>query len=216
VPVAGADGTPGNAYSLVAASNQSLSSTDAGLPGGLTVRSFGTWFKTTSTATIVIIGWGTSATGDTKAYVSGGALFAVNASDAIAGPFVADGQWHLLVVVEDNAAGDGVKRKLYLDGRLVGGSTVLTAITLAGANRFRVGANPDATSPFTGQIDGAFVCGYAIGQAEAFSLYAKGSQDLGGSPKNAGDHVERLDAASVLFIADTLESQHTVDLGVVA
>jgi hypothetical protein len=93
---------------------------------------------------------------------------------------------------------------------------VLNAITLAGANRFRVGAEPDGSTPFTGQIDGAFVCGYAIGAAEIMALYAKGAQDLGGSPKNAGDHVERLDAASVLFIADTLESQHTVDLGVVA
>jgi hypothetical protein len=47
-------------------------------------------------------------------------------------------------------------------------------------------------------------------------MYAKGSQDLGSSPKNAGDHVERVDSSSVLFIADTLESQHTIDLGVVA
>ena len=56
-------------------------------------------------------------------------------------------------MVEDNAAGDGVRRKLYFDGRLVGGSTVLNSITLAGANRFRIGAYADGTAPFTGQID---------------------------------------------------------------
>jgi hypothetical protein len=71
--------------------------------------------------------------------------------DNIAGGFVADGQWHFVAAVEDNAAVDGVRRKLYLDGRLVGGSVTLNAATLAGANRFRIGAASDGTTPFTGQ-----------------------------------------------------------------
>ena len=218
IPVAGADGTPGGAFNFNAASSQSLSATDTGLPGGLTARSFGCWFKTTAPIDEVLVSWGTMSTGDTKLYVAAAAgnLIAGNVSDAISGPYVRDGQWHHSIVTEDNTAGDGVKRKLYLDGRLVGGSTVLNAITLAGANHFRVAANPDGTGLFTGQIDAAFVTSYALTATDIRGLYAKGTQDLGGSPKNSGDHVERVDAATVLMIADTLDSQHTIDLGVVA
>lgn len=219
VPVAGADGTPGNAFNFAASSNQSLSATDAGLPGGLTARSYGCWFKTTSTTLGTLVGWGTFGTGNSQLTVlqsPAGVLCAVNAADNINGPVVSDGLWHHAVVTEDNTAGDGVKRKFYVDGRLVGGSTVLTAIALAGANRFRVGASPDASWPLTGQVDGVFVTNYALTATEIMSLYAKGTQDAGGKPQNAGDQVERVDAASVLMISDKLPSQHTIDLGVVA
>jgi hypothetical protein len=47
-------------------------------------------------------------------------------------------------------------------------------------------------------------------------VYAKANQDLGASPKNAGDHIERVDATDIYFIGDTLESQHTVDVAVAA
>jgi hypothetical protein len=110
--------------------------------------------------------------------------------------------------------GDSVRRKMYLDGRLVGGSTVLNSITLGGANQFRIGASSTGINPFTGQLDGAFVTGYPLTAADIATLYAKGSQGLGASPKNAGDHVERMDATAVYFIGDTLESQHQIDLGV--
>jgi hypothetical protein len=93
----------------------------------------------------------------------------------------------------------------------------MNATTLVGgANSFRVGATTDGTMPFTGQIDGVFVTGYAMTTDEVLRLYAKGSQALAPSPKNAGDHVEALQSDGVLFIGDTLESQHTVDLGVTA
>jgi hypothetical protein len=55
-----------------------------------------------------------------------------------------------------------------------------------------------------------------MAQDEISRLYAKGGQDLGVSPKNAGDHIERADASSLLVVFDTLESQHTVDVGVAA
>jgi hypothetical protein len=216
VAVAGADGTSGNGFSFAGA--QSLSQTDAGLPAGTAARSYGCWFKSTFTSGgINFFAWGTAATGDARLLIgAGGALNCNSAADLITGPFVTDGQWHQVIAVEDNAAGDLVKRKLYLDGRLVGGSTVLNAITLAGANSFRVGAGSAGAGPFTGQIDRAFVTGYAMTTDDVTRMYAKGSQDLGSSPKNAGDHVKRVDSSSVLFIADTLESQHTIDLGVVA
>jgi hypothetical protein len=218
LPVAGADGTLGNAFTFNGIAGSWVGSTDTGLPGGLTARSYGCWFKTTQTSAFTgIMGWGTLNTGDARLTVATtGAIRFASGADSVDSPFVADGQWHQAIGVEDNAAGDGVKRKLYVDGRLVVGSTVMNSLTLAGAARFRIGAAPDATLPFTGQIDGAFVTGYAMTTQEVLGLYAKGSQDLGASPKNAGDHVERLDAASVLAVFDTLESQHTVDLGVVA
>src|SRR5207302_7581081 len=104
--------------------------------------------------------------------------------------------------------------KLYLDGQLVGTSTVLSPITLVGANRFRLGSDADGTLPFTGQVDGAFVCGYALTQDQISTLYAKGSQALAPSPKNAGDHVEYMDATNVYATFDTLPTQHQLDLGV--
>jgi hypothetical protein len=216
VSVAGADGAPGGAYSFAGA--QSLSATDAGLPGGLAARSYGAWVKTTNPAGgNGFMGYGAApGANDMRFAVSAGLLLVTSGADAITGPFAADGQWHLAIAVDDNAAGDGVRRKLFMDGRLVGGSTVLNSITLTGANRFRIGAWADGTGLFTGQIDGAFVTGYALAQDEILRLYAKASQDLGASPKEPGAHVERLDSSALLWVADTLESQHTVDVGVVA
>jgi hypothetical protein len=107
-----------------------------------------------------------------------------------------------------------VRQKLYVDGRLVSGATTLTATVLGGANCFRVGANSTGGSPFTGQVDGVFVCGYAMDAVEIARQYAKGSQALGASPKNAGDHIERMDATAIYLIGDTLDSQNTIDLGV--
>lgn len=216
ISVSGADGSLSNAFSFAGA--QSLSATDAGLPAGTTARSYGCWFKTAMTGAAVIAGWGTLGTGDARVNVGSGGvglLSSNSGADAMTGPFVADGQWHQVIVSEDNAAGDGVRRRLYLDGRVVGGSTVLNPIVLAGANRFRIGADQAGGSPYTGQVDGPFVCGYAMAADEIARLYAKGSQDLGASPKNVGDHIERVDASSVLFIGDTLDSQYTVDLGVI-
>jgi len=213
VPVAAADGSPGGAFSFAGA--QSLSATDAGLPSGTNARSYGCWFKTASTAVQGIVGWG-SGFGDVRLTIETNGLIAWSTTDTVGGVFASDGQWHHAIVTEDNAAGDGVKRKLYLDGRCIGGSTVLNAITLAGANRFRVGCRPDAGAPFTGQVDGVFVCGYALTLEDVAKFYAKGSQPLSPSPKNAGDHVEAWDAAAVLVNFDSLDSNWQVDLGVAA
>jgi hypothetical protein len=213
---AGADGTRGGSITLMGAG--SLSATDAGLPAALTSRSYGCWLKTTIVAgAINVMAWGaTPGTNDSRLVVNSGMVNIYSGPDVISGPYVADGQWHHVVVVEDNAASDGVRRRAYLDGRGVGGSTVLTAIVLAGANSFRIGANSAGGGLFTGQIDGAFVCGYAMTAADVARLYAKGGQDLGASSKNAGDHVERVDTSSLLVVFDTLETQHTVDVGVAA
>lgn len=203
---------------LYIAGSLGMAATDAGLPAVLAPRSYGCWFKLTNyTGGVGVVGWGTPGTGDARLIVNGsGNIQMSSGADIASGPYVGDGQWHQGIVVEDNAALDGLKRKLYLDGRMVVGSLVVNPITLAGANRFRVGANPDGQIPFTGQIDGAFVCGVALTMAQVLALYAKGSQPLSPSPKNAGDHVEAWDAASVLATFDTLESNAQIDLGVAA
>jgi hypothetical protein len=212
--VSGADGAAGGAFGFVTASSQSLSSTDAGLPAGTAARSYGAWFKTgTGNATLVFIAYG--AAGGSGMFTAGaGELRSTSGADEIVGPFAADGQWHFAVTTENNEAGDGVKRKMYLDGRLVGNSTVLNAITLGGANYFRIGAGATGINFFNGQADGAFVCGYALTAEQIATLYAKGSQALSPSPKNVGDHVEFMDATNVYVAFDSLETQNTIDLAV--
>jgi hypothetical protein len=214
VPVAGADGKSLHGFSFGGA-HQGLTATDANLPTALATRSYGCWFKTTSAAAANIMAWGaTPGTADTRLIINGGLITAVCGPTSINGPYAADGQWHFVVVVEEDSSFD--RRRLYLDGRLVGGTAVLDTFTPGGANSFRVGANSTGGGPFVGQIDGVFVADSALSRSSILRLYAKGSQDLGASLKNAGDHVERMDAASLLFIGDTLESQHMVDVGVMA
>jgi Concanavalin A-like lectin/glucanases superfamily len=219
VSVPSSDGTKDNAFGFTGA--QSLSSHDglalpAGeqLPSGLATRSYGCWFKLSSAVTTMgLISWGTLGTGDCRLWIfnNDGGLYSQNGGDSIPGRVVTDGQWHHAVVVEDNAPLDTVKRKLYLDGRLVGTSTVMVAVTLAGANKFRIGSFQDNTALFNGQIDSVFIIGYALTAIDIAKLYAKGTQDLGISPKNSGDHIERMDSTSLLAVFDTLETQHTVD-----
>ena len=91
---------------------------------------------------------------------------------------------------------------------------MLGSITAGGASHFRLGADIDGASPFTGQIDGAFVSDIALPQDAISKLYAKGSQQLAPSVKNAGDHVEYADASALYCVFDSLDSQHAVDLSV--
>jgi hypothetical protein len=216
VPVAGADGQLLGAFNFNGA--QTLSSTDAALPAALTARSYGCWLKSTVTALVNVMAWGqTPGTNDSRLYLSGGQVGVFSGPVGCAGlGVIADGQWHHIVVVEDNAAADGVKQKLYIDGRLAGVGTALTATVLGGANCFRLGANSTGGGPFTGQLDGAFVCGYALSASDVAALYAYGNQDGGTSPKNPGDHVERMDANSLYVVFDTIESQNRVEIGVIA
>jgi hypothetical protein len=212
--VSGADGSALNALYLNG-SNQRLEVTDTGLPSGLGARSYGAWFKTTNSGTI--ISWGaTSGTNDARLDVYSGGLRSLSGGAVITGPPVADGAWHFAVAVDDNSAIDGIKRKLYLDGRLVANDSTLNSITLGGAAKFRIGADAVPGQYYAGAVDGVFVCDYALTPEQIAALYAVGSQSLGVSPKNPGDHIERIDATSVYAIFDSLEPQHQVDLKVAA
>jgi len=214
--VSGADGSASGAFSFTAASSQTMSATDTGLPNLLTARSYGCWFKTSATGAPNnwgIISWGTTAAIFLSATPVNGNIICRSGADDINGPVVNDGQWHFAVAVEDNTAPDA-KRKLYLDGRLVGGSVVLNSITLGGANRFRVGGFPDGTLPFTGQIDGAFVSALALTAEQVRALYDAGTAVLQPSPKDAADHVEALASGGVLTTFDSLETADQIDVGV--
>ena len=212
--VAGVDGSSGNAMNFNGV--QSLPATDAGLPSGVATCSYGCWFKMVSNSSSkVIMMYGTVGTQHREIYVVGGTglLNCVVDSDSITGPFVQDGVWHFVCMVEDNGAVDGIKRKQYLDGRLTGISTVFNPVLLAGANAFRIGVeNPSGTGPFVGQVDSVFVCDYALTTEQIWKLYAKSLTSLASSPKNSGDHVEAMSASSLLATFDTLEMQHTIDL----
>lgn len=212
-PVAGADGAPSGAFSLGGAG--SFAATDAGLPAGTASRSYGCWFKAgASSPAASMIAWGTAA-GFVRLILISGVLRCDNTADLATGPFAGDGQWHLAVVTEDNAAADGAKRKLYMDGRLVATSTVLNAVTSAGASGFKVG-NDHGGNAYVGQIDGVFVHSAALTFEQIAALYAKGSQALLAAPKNAGDHIDGLDATNVYATFDTLDSTALIDLGVTA
>jgi hypothetical protein len=210
--VAGMDGSAQGAKNFVGA-HTGLGATDAGLPSGTATRSYGCWFKTTLLNPGNIMAWGTAGSGDARLVPSTtGLLVAVSAADQAVGTYVCDGFPHLGVVVEDNAAPDGVKRKLYVDGRLVGSSTVLNSITLLGANGFRVGAGSAGAGPFTGQIDAPFVIGVALTPEQVHAIYNVGSQALAPSPKSEGDHVEAFETTRLLAVFDTLEGCDQVDL----
>jgi hypothetical protein len=215
--VSGVDGSQNNAYYYNGNPGTDFAGTDTGLPSGLAPRSYGCWIRVAASPSTVyaILNWGTISTGEARIdIVSSGIIRSLSNGDAVSGPYVCDGMWHFIVAAEDNGALDGVKRKLYVDGRLVGISTVLNTIILSGANKFHIGSMLDGTNPTVGLIDTAFVCDYVLTADQVHTLYAKGSQALSPSPKNVGDHVEGMDAANLYAIFDTLDSQHQIDLAV--
>lgn len=197
--------------------SSSDSSTDAGLPAALTSRSYGCWFKSATAVQQAVMGWGTINTADARLWINTSANVASNSgADTMAGGFAADGLWHHAVVVEDNAPVDGLKRKLYFDGRLVATSATLNTLTLAGAARFRIGATPTDTLRLVGQVSRAFVIGVALTPEQVHTIYNVGSQGLAVSPKGEGDHIEAFEQTRILATFDTLEGSDQIDLKVSA
>lgn len=221
VAAAGPDGAQANSYAMSGA-HTGLSATDAGLPSGTSTRSYGVWMRTSSQQTAGIMAWGTITTGDTRIVMQtnggvAGALTATNATDNISTTLpLWDGSWHFVVVVEDNTAADGIKRKLYMDGRLVGGSTGIVSVTLAGANKYRVGANSDGTFPFTGGIGPSFVHNIALTAEQIAVLYQKSSTELAQSLIEPGRFLEGMDATNLYVSFDTLPSNYRADVAVAA
>jgi hypothetical protein len=209
--VAGADGAAGNAFHFGGGA-QNLTATDTGLPSGVNPYSYGYWIKMQTAASNPSPGgWS-----GTYHWVGGGYLTSRSLGDDInTNFFVNDGQWHFIVSTGENTPIDGIKRKCYVDGQLVGISTTLGANTLSGANGFILGNNVvGGNLNFVGEIDGAFVCGYVLTSDQIRLLYAKSLLALTPSPKNVGDHIEGADANNLYAIFDTLDTNAQVDLKV--
>jgi hypothetical protein len=208
---------PGAVNNAFIFANGRLTSSDAGLPAALTARTCGCWIKTQqiSATSMYILTWGTTnGTNDIRLNVISGNIIAASGSNSITGPFIADGEWHHIVVIEDDSPIDGVKRKLYVDGRLAGTSLVLNSITLGGAAKFVIGQSLASTLPFLGQIDGVFVDDAQYVFEDVIKIYSKSSQELAPSPKNVGDHVEALMDDCVLAAFDSLDLVSRVDMKV--
>ena len=182
VAVAGPAGDPAGALSFVAASGQWLSASDAGLPAGVATRSYGGWFKCgTTTADSVLLSWGTTGTGDTSCTsrtLTAPCTCRTRAATSQA-PSSATASGITSPLVEQN--GGPPRRGLWLDGRLVASSSTMNAITLSGATGFRIGANPDGTLPFNGQIARVFVSPLLLTGDQIASVYA-GAVALGNGP----------------------------------
>jgi hypothetical protein len=215
--VAGVDGTKGNAYAFSGA--QRFVAPDTGLPAGMSTTSYGCWVKCANgtSASLYILTWGTlNGTNDTRIAVVSGNIVFTNGGSSVTGPFISDGNWHFIVVVQDNAAIDGVKRKFYVDGRLVASSITLNAIVLGGANKFVIASSLASASNFIGQIDTVFVCDYTLMMGDINKLYTKSLYEHLPSPKNAGDHILQMSNADLLVAFDTLDISHKVSMKVMA
>lgn len=217
--VTGFDGLGRHAYHF-AGVHAGLGSSDAGLPSGLAPRSYGCWIKGgQATGTVSLMGWGAGTSSGSGAWLGlfNGNAGAQSASDPMTGgSFVADGLPHFIVAVEENAPADGVKRKVYVDGRLVGSSLVLGSITLGGANRFRIGLSPDGNFAFNGEMGFVFVTPYALTGDQIRALYNISSQQLLPSPKAAEEHIEAFEAARLLGVFDGVETADAISLAVMA
>lgn len=211
----GADGQTGDAFNFDGV-DDSLSATDAGLPAGVTPRSFGVWFRTTGAAGVrIVMCWGTAvADQSVSLQLNDGILITSDGQVGLSGPNVNDGLWHFAVATWEDAPADGLRRKLYLDGKLIASDTEAFATVLGGLNKFRIGAWLDGTLNYKGSIDAPFVHSVALTPEEIAVLYAKGAQSLGQSPKNAGDHIERVDGTNVYYLFDSIEPQDQIDLRV--
>jgi hypothetical protein len=222
-PVAGSDGSRGGAYMFPGSAGYYMQSTDANLPVGFAARSFGAWFKIINGAIIgTLISWGNQsspANSDVRLQVINGVLRNLMGNDnATAIGRVDDGVWHFAVAVGDPSATDGLKHKLYLDGRLAQSGTTLgtNGIASLGATGFHIGSESNGANVFSGVIDAAFVCNYALTKEDIQKLYDVGSQILAVSPKNDADHIEALEVGRILGTFDTLESSDSIDLAVMA
>lgn len=213
---AGPDGAKDGAY-IFNGSSQFFSAAAAGLPSGTAARTIGCWFKTHS-ANGTLIDMGQSGVGQTILYIdSTGALRISDLSVGVSAPgSVTDDQWHFAVAVIDPTAIDGNKQKLYLDGRLVGVSTTYGG---SGNNVGGLTIGRQALTAATylkGMVSRAFITDYAMMPEQLRDLYAKGTQDVGASPKAAAAHIEAIDSTYLYANFDSLDSQHLVDLAVAA
>jgi hypothetical protein len=215
--VAGADGVGNGAKHFVGA-HGGLRATEVGLGfTALQARSHGCWFKSNAYGVGgTMYSWGSderlqvSATNNYSAY---------NAPDMISvpSPMVLDGLWHFGIMVEDPNPADGIKRRLYCDGRVVGISTALNAITVgSSATGFAIGMNATSGGQWIGDLDAVFVYNGALTHDQVLKLYHAGAEELGVSPKDEAEHIESVELGRLLVVMDGIESTDSIDLAVMS
>jgi hypothetical protein len=212
VQVAGPDGSKNTARSYSGA-HTGDTGTDAGLPSGLNARSYGFWIKTTTAvAAAGVLSWGTAVTATRVVVVAGVIRFDSGAQNQN-GPAINDGLWHHVVGVEDNTDAAGIKRKFFVDGKLVATNTLMDSLTLGGAGFFKIGCDT-GPNPFIGQLSRVFVYAGVLTPEQIGGLYAKGGQVLASAPENPGDYVEAFDVNNLYVNFAAVQSQHQADLAV--
>jgi hypothetical protein len=215
ISVVGPDGVKDSGYHVGSVALAHFTSVDTGLPTGS--RTLGAWFKTSSTGNGTIMGYGTISTGEASIDLLAGVLRYLSGNGNLTTVNFADGLWHQVIAVTDAGSPvDGLKDKLYVDGRLVGSqiNAGTVTVTLAGAGRFRIGARPDGTVPMLGQVARPFVYAGTMSDTQVRALYNKGSQALAASPKYEGDHIETFEATRILATFDSIEASDLIDMEV--
>lgn len=218
--VAGVDGAP-NGAKLFSGAHTGLGHSDALLPLGTNRRSYGGWFRSTSTTIQTMISWGNQSTpagSDLRLQIINNVIRSLNGGDNLTSTVVvADGLWHFAVVVYDNTSSDGIKHKLYVDGALAHSGIVAgNPLVSGGTNGFRIGMESAGFNPFLGTEDSVFVCDYALTYEQQRKLYDVSAQVLGVSPRNAEDHIETMETARLLGVFDSIDSTDSIDLAVTA
>ena len=178
-----ATGVISNASSFVSANSEYLSSTTVPVTG-TDARSLEVWFKTSTSGTMHIVGFGGSSTSTNGAAfrlsIENGSLFCrVYGGYAGFGGSWNDGAWHQVVLkVMDSGYVEDLE--MYVDGssqtRVSGSNLTLTAIN-TGTDSFFVGQNiqSSATQYFNGDVDILRVFNDELTADEITWLYNSGS-----------------------------------------
>lgn len=176
-------GVISNAASFVSANSEYLSSTTVPV-SGTGARSMEVWFKTSTTGTMHIAGFGGSNSGTNGAAfrlsIESGSLFCrVYGGYAEFGGSWNDGAWHQ-VVLKVMASGYVRDLEVYVDGssqtRVAGSNLDFTTIN-TGTDEFSVGKNiqSSATNYFNGDVDILRIFNDELTAAEITWLYNSGS-----------------------------------------
>jgi len=197
-----------------------LVSTTSAVPGP-TVYSEDLWFKTTTTTGGKLIGFGSSATGNSGSYDR--QVYMLNNGQLSFGTYTGvtnvitsstsynDGKWHQMVATQ---ASDGMK--LYVDGALVASGAVTGSQAYNGF--WRVGGDNLASWPgqptsnyFAGSIDEAAVYTSEVSAAQVADQFAKGNGAANVAPtasftSSANNLIASFDATGSKDIDGTIAS----------
>jgi hypothetical protein len=135
---------------------------------------------------------------------------------AVGNTTMTDEKWHHVVNVSDNAAADGAKRKLYVDGIEIGQSLTLDSVTLVGAGGFRLFSYPAGAGGMAQQLHSAFVIPVALTAEQVRAVYNYSVQEMAPSPKDESSHIEAVELGRLLAIFDQIEASDKIDMAVMA